>query len=153
MVIANINDEEKEEDNLSIKDKYNFESSKESIDLNEDFEINSLFNDIESESNLSLQSKKSFLSTIMSFVNNSKDSFESIYNNINNVTIDELIKYVIKKHDEGITFDQIKHIIEQQILQLSQNIDNLLNWLKKNQNRQQYVWFLGLFYYHNIIIY
>ena len=60
----------------------------------------------------------------------SKDSLESIFN-ISNVIIDKLIKYVIKKHDEGITFDQIKYHIEQPILQLNHTVSDLLNWLIK----------------------
>ncbi len=69
---------------------------------------------------------------------------------INDITIDKLIKYVIKKHDEGANFDQIQCFIEQQISRIGQTMDNILNWLHKNQNEQRYVWFLGLFYYYNI---
>ncbi|CAI2172547.1 14807_t:CDS:2 [Funneliformis geosporum] len=57
-----------------------------------------------------------------------------------------LIRFVIKKHNEGITFDQIKQfIIKQKIFQN----ENFLNWLK-NQQSSQYIWFLGLFYYYSI---
>ncbi len=97
-----------------------------------------------------MNSKNNSSSPFFQNMNTSGDSLESIFNNINNVIIDKLIEYVIKKHDEGITFEQIKHLIKQRILQLNQSEDKLLNWLIKNQDTSQYNWILGLFYYHNI---
>ncbi|GBC08662.1 hypothetical protein RclHR1_00830013 [Rhizophagus clarus] len=73
---------------------------------------------------------------------------ESIYS----VVADELISYIIKKHDGGITFDQVQQLIDKKILQSNQNSNNLIDWLSRNQNKSQYIWFLGLFYYYNINI-
>ncbi|GBC03724.1 hypothetical protein RclHR1_05290012 [Rhizophagus clarus] len=70
---------------------------------------------------------------------------ESIYNEV----VDILINYIIKKHDRGITFDQGQELIDKKILQLNQNMNNLIDWLSKNQDESKYNWFLGLFYYYN----
>src|SRR4051812_12321701 len=78
------------------------------------------------------------------------DIFELISNNINNIIIDELITFIIKKHDKGNTFDNIKQIISQQVLQLNQALDKFIKWLSIHQDKSQYIWFLGLFYYYNI---
>src|SRR6266511_2953133 len=64
-----------------------------------------------------------------------------------NMFIDELIIFIIKKHDEGIDFDQIKQIIIQQINQIT---GNLIKLLLQSQSKSQYIWFLGLFYHYNI---
>ncbi|GBB89765.1 hypothetical protein RclHR1_16560006 [Rhizophagus clarus] len=73
---------------------------------------------------------------------------ESIYGAV----ADKLISYIIKKHDRGITFDQVQQLISKKILQLNQNVNDLIDWLSKNQDKSQYIWFLGLFYYNNIVI-
>jgi hypothetical protein len=78
------------------------------------------------------------------------DNSENIADNINSKIADELIKYVIKKHDRGITFDQIKRFISQQLLELNHAIEILITWLLKNQSKSQHIYFLGLFYYYNI---
>lgn len=79
------------------------------------------------------------------------DNNSNIIDNINKVA-DELIKYVIKKHDRGITFDQIKQFINQQILELDHAIEKLIKWLLNNQTKTQHIYFLGLFYYYNICV-
>ena len=33
---------------------------------------------------------------------------------------------------------------------MNQNLDKLIKWLLKNQDKAQYIWFLGLFYYYSI---
>ncbi|UZO07701.1 uncharacterized protein OCT59_027977 [Rhizophagus irregularis] len=78
------------------------------------------------------------------------DNNDNIIDNINNKVADELIKYVIKNHNRGITFDQIKQFINQQILELDHAIEKLIKWVLKNQTKSQYIYFLGLFYYYNI---
>ncbi|CAI2186384.1 17301_t:CDS:2, partial [Funneliformis geosporum] len=115
---------------------------------------------IKSENNLSLHRQKSSHSSVLVVrhassnanfhANNlSKDSFEAIF--INKESINKLIKYIIKKQDEGITFEQIKNLIEHKILDFNQTINKLVEWLKENkQNNQEFAWLLGLFYYHNI---
>jgi len=80
----------------------------------------------------------------------SKDSFDSTFNKLNNIIVDKLIAVIIKKHDEGYTFNQIQQLINQKILKLNQFTNNLINWLKDNKDISQYSWFLGLFYYYNI---
>ncbi|GBC08000.1 hypothetical protein RclHR1_07850002 [Rhizophagus clarus] len=70
---------------------------------------------------------------------------ESIYSEV----ADILINYIIKKHDGGITFDQVQELIDKKILQLNQNLNNLIDWLSKNQDESKYIWFLGLFYYYD----
>src|SRR5438046_396092 len=84
--------------------------------------------------------------------NLSKESLDSTFNGINNVIADKLITVIIKKHDEGYTFDQMQQFIDQKILKLLQlnQVANLDNWLSKNQDQPQYIWLLGLFYYYNL---
>ena len=136
------------------------------MDINNDLIIENIpnidqFKIIGFKSNSSSQNQKSTQSDMMDYENissnaifqisnSSKDSFESMFNNINNIIVDKLITIIIKYHDRGINFDQIEHLIEQPISQLNQTVDDLLNWLIKNQNTSQYIWFLGLFYYYNI---
>ncbi|UZO08517.1 uncharacterized protein OCT59_028771 [Rhizophagus irregularis] len=80
----------------------------------------------------------------------SKDSFESTVNNINNLLIERLITVIIKKHDKGYTFDQIEQLIDQKTLQFSQITNDLINWLSINQDKSEYIWLYGLFYYYGI---
>ncbi len=64
-----------------------------------------------------------------------------------NIFINELIIFIIKKHDEGIKFDRIKQVIIQQI---NQSAGELIKLLSHNQSRSQYIWFLGIFYHYGI---
>ncbi len=64
--------------------------------------------------------------------------------------INEIIVLTIKKHNYGNKFDQIKQFIIQQILQTNQCTDEIIEWLSKNQNKSQYIWFLGLLYHYDI---
>uniref|UniRef100_U9U8K5 HCP-like protein n=1 Tax=Rhizophagus irregularis (strain DAOM 181602 / DAOM 197198 / MUCL 43194) TaxID=747089 RepID=U9U8K5_RHIID len=80
----------------------------------------------------------------------SVDSFDSTFYK---TIVDKLIIVIIKKHDQGYTFDKIQRFIDQkisQLNQLNQTVDILINWLIKNQSIIQYVWFLGLLYYYEI---
>ena len=61
--------------------------------------------------------------------------------------VNELITFVIKKHDEGIGFDRIKSVILQQI---NQTTSEFIKLLSQNQREPQYIWFLGLFYHYGI---
>ncbi|GES76052.1 kinase-like domain-containing protein [Rhizophagus clarus] len=90
------------------------------------------------ESIQSIVSEKVSLSSI--------DLIDSIYS----VVAEKLINYIIDKHDKGITFDQIQQLIDKKILQLNQNLNDLIDWLSKNQDKPKYIWFLGLFYYYNL---
>ncbi|CAI2163652.1 19529_t:CDS:2 [Funneliformis geosporum] len=144
--------------NLTIEDKSSIKSideDLENLELSEDINFYNKVN----QSNSSLQSQESFQSDISDFKdkllnsifqveNFSRDSVDSIF--INHITIDRLIEFIIRKHNKGITFDQIKHFIKQKISRLNP-IENLLDWLKKQQNIK-YTWLLGLLYYYNIAI-
>ena len=135
---------EKEEER--VNDKSSFKSSKETIDINKNLEINSdVIVDVEKEkisnktklnstmndAEKGFEYEKSIIS--LSTIENdpsdfrpknlSRDSFELI---LDEIIIDKLIQYIIKKHDEGVTFDQIQYFIEQQILRLGQTMDNSL---------------------------
>ena len=94
-----------------------------------------------------MNSENDSSSSTLQAMSSSRDSFESIFNN---VMVDKLITIIIKKHDKGVSFDQIKQIINQKILKFNQEPNELINWLKRNQDKVQYVWFLGLFYYYGI---
>ena len=63
---------------------------------------------------------------------------------------DDLITFIIEKHNRDITFDRVPQFIKQQILQINQNTEKLINWLTKNQDKSRYIWFLGLFYYYKL---
>jgi TPR repeat protein len=149
-----------EKTNHSLKtDKINSESNKGTIDLNNDLilSINRLnINNIDIYNELISQNQDQVI--VVSNNNSSResgtsvDSFDSTFYKI---IIDKLIIVIIKKHEQGYTFDQIHRIIEQkisQLNQLSQAADSLLDWLIKNQSILRYVWFLGLLYYYNIEI-
>jgi len=94
--------------------------------------------------------EKNSSNAIIQVKNSSRDSFVSTFNNINHPNVNQLITKIIKIHDEGITFNQVHQLINQKILQFNQDADKLINWLMKNQNISQYIWFLGLFYYYSI---
>ncbi len=68
--------------------------------------------------------------------------------------IDELIEFIINRHDDKYidfnNFNQIKQLIDQEISQSNQTAKNILDWLRENQGIKQYIWLFELFYYHNI---
>ncbi|CAI2183654.1 18681_t:CDS:2, partial [Funneliformis geosporum] len=158
-------DNHHKESNLYINNESSFKTDETSeifID-NDDLILEDTFNQFkniiesEPENNSNLQKQKSSLIYIeaknnpyFQISNLSISSLESLelYNN----TINNIIDYIIKKHDKGFTFDQIEDIIKKTLLQFNQTINNLLNWLIKNQDKLKYIWFLGLLYYHNIDI-
>ncbi|GES98902.1 kinase-like domain-containing protein [Rhizophagus clarus] len=162
------NTSKNEEENISLeKSGLVSKSKEEAIDVNvslsieSDLDVNILnsVESIESGSILNLQNQESVPSNVVNENNSldilihsniSRDSFESAFNNINNIIVDKLIKFLIKTHNEGATFDHIQHFIEQQILRFNQPSSNILNWLLKNQAESQYTFFLGIFYYYNI---
>ncbi|GES99200.1 kinase-like domain-containing protein [Rhizophagus clarus] len=152
------------------------ELSKVTVDINNDLNINdSLI--INTKSNLNVMSDLNIISNlnILPSLNNMTNIYENRINSQNHLdnssitsdqtsissvnlidsihgeVTDKLINYIIKKHDDGITFDQIQQFIDKKLLQLNQNVNNLIDWLLKNQDKSKYIWFLGLFYYYNII--
>ncbi|GBC18514.2 kinase-like domain-containing protein [Rhizophagus irregularis DAOM 181602=DAOM 197198] len=141
-----------EEDNHSLE--IYTESNKGTIDLNNELILsnNGLnINNIDINNNLISQNQM-----IIDTNNNSSislisvDSFDSTFYK---TIVDKLIIVIIKKHDQGYTFDKIQRFIDQkisQLNQLNQTVDILINWLIKNQSIIQYVWFLGLLYYYEI---
>ncbi|GET02861.1 kinase-like domain-containing protein [Rhizophagus clarus] len=136
---------EQKDDNLLEIYNLNSSSNEEIIDINHDLilddisSMNLSYAD-DSKSNSSSQDQTTVKSSIIGPETHLFDV------NINNVIIDK----VIKKHNKGFTFEQIKQLIIQQISQLNQSSGNIINWLKNNQDKSEYVWFLGLFYYYNI---
>src|ERR1044072_1208990 len=136
----------------SVEENTSFE---EAIDINKDLSIGGLVTNmitIIEENNSSSQNQVSTivyennLLKLSTYSNSSRDSFDSIFDNINNMIVDKLVTFVIKKHNEGITFNYIKQLIEQRILRLNHPSNNILNWLLKNQVKPQYTYFLGVFY-------
>src|SRR6266540_6099264 len=65
-----------------------------------------------------------------------------------NILIDKLITLLIKVQDESKNFSETKYFIKNCITISSQSIDDVLKWLKENQNKSKYVFLLG-FFYHN----
>ncbi|GES99064.1 kinase-like domain-containing protein [Rhizophagus clarus] len=152
-------------DDLNINDNPDINNdSNTNDDPNDDLDINdysdNILNIIDSLDSLQDQASirsarimgnpKNNQSSISIQTNLSKDSFESTFNNINNIIVDKLIIVIIKKHDEGYSFDQIQQLIDQKTLQFNQITNNLINWLTKNQDKSPYMWLFGLFYYYGI---
>ena len=85
-------------------------------------------------------------------INNDKYNpyISELVNSANNVNIliDKLITLLIKVQDEGKDFNETKYFIKKCITLSSQSIDDVLNWLKENQNESKYIFLLG-FFYHN----
>src|SRR5438128_1546596 len=50
----------------------------------------------------------------------SKNSFDSVFNSINNLFVDKLITYIVKKLNEGYTFNQVQQLINQKISEFNQ---------------------------------
>ncbi|GBC03722.1 hypothetical protein RclHR1_05290010 [Rhizophagus clarus] len=144
------------------KYKSNLELSMVTMDINNDLKTtNSLMSNI--ISNINAMPSLNTMSNICesrispqnhldsSSITSGRESFSSInlIESIYNEVADILINYIIKKHDEGITFDQVQELIDKKMLQLNQNLSKLIDWLSKNQDESKYIWFLGLFYYYN----
>src|SRR4051794_39472568 len=81
------------------------------LDINND---DNILNNINPESSSSSQSKQSTQSNLL--VDSSNASTQTL--DINNINVDKLITVIIKKHDEGYTFNQMKQFINQNISQL-----------------------------------
>ncbi|CAB5366829.1 unnamed protein product [Rhizophagus irregularis] len=134
------------EDNVSLeKYKPNSESSKVTIDVNNDLNINnslilntmpnlntmSNLNAISNTTSLSINvyessnviyesstSSQNYLdSSSIASDRSSVNLIESIYGAV----VDKLISYIIKKHNGCITFDQVQQLIDKKMLQLNQN--------------------------------
>ena len=126
------------------------------IDINKDLSIDSniiVLNNIEkinssSQDQVFMTDPNNISPT--QIANLSRDSFDSIFDNFHEKIVDKLVAFMIKKHNEGITFDHIKHLIEQQILRLDIPSNNILNWLLKNQDKPKCIYFLGVFYSYSI---
>ncbi len=134
---------------------YNSDSAnKEVTDINNDLIIDNIPNNNGIEGIMDLQTYErdimEFEDNLSSISNQIIESSTNIFDYINKMVVDKLIEIIIEKHNRGIVFDQIQQFINQQILQWNQDIDDLIKWLKRNQSKAQYIWFLGLFYYYNI---
>ncbi|GES76006.1 kinase-like domain-containing protein [Rhizophagus clarus] len=64
------------------------------------------------------------------------------------INVDRLITFLIEKRD----IEHIQQLMIKQILKIEQATGSLIKWLLKNQDKSKYIWFLGLFYYYNIVI-
>src|SRR4051812_16208729 len=69
---------------------------------------------------------------------------------INN-QIDKLFILLIKTQNEGKNFKETKHFINKCITISTQSNNVIFNWLKFNQNESKYVFFLGIYYYYNML--
>ncbi|GES98820.1 kinase-like domain-containing protein [Rhizophagus clarus] len=138
--------------------KPNSDSSKVTMEINNDLNINNSLklNTMSDIASLNISAFESMISSqnrldSSSIASNQASSTSiNLIDSIYSTVADKLINYIIKKHDRGITFDQVQELINKKILQLNQNVDDLIDWISKNQDKSQYIWFLGLFYYYNI---
>src|ERR1043165_3137069 len=144
-------------DNANEKGSTSLKTSTSNIDINMDLSIESdiiITNNNEKESSqnqISVMVPENNLSRSVSIQTNlSKDSLESAFNDINNIIVEKLITFMTKKHNESITFDLIKQLLEQQMLRFNQPLNNILDWLLKNQVKPSYIYFLGVIYYYDI---
>ncbi|CAB4472920.1 unnamed protein product [Rhizophagus irregularis] len=146
------------------------ELSKETIDLNNELisndELNISFDSIkENRGSTNEIISKGESNNIMKYENrmtsSESPSNASASEQVNQVTkssidfieflnLDKIISSVIEKHDKGTIFDHVQQLISKNILQINQATEQLIKWLLKNQDKTQYIWFLGLFYYYNI---
>ncbi|UZO18443.1 uncharacterized protein OCT59_009756 [Rhizophagus irregularis] len=182
------------EDNKSTysSEKYGSisKTSKETVDINDDLDINnslilstishiaSLENSNIYESKLSSQNCMDVVEFENTSSSNKSDTLDQISVDMNEsisvAMANNLIEYIITKHDSGITLDdQIQLLIIKKILQSdqnfnylsdtldqqllikriwqpNQNFNNLIDWLSSNKDVLIYGWLLGLFYYYNI---
>jgi len=67
-----------------------------------------------------------------------------------NILIDKLIRLLIKTQDEGNSFNETKHFINQCIFLSNQTPYDIVEWLKENQVESRYIFFLGFIYFNNI---
>ena len=135
-------------DNANEKGSTSLKTSTSKIDINlEDLSIGTdiiITNNIEKESSqnqISIMVPENNLSSVSIQTNLSKDSLESAFNDINNIIVEKLITFMTKKHNESITFDLIKQLLEQQMLRFNQPLNNILDWLLKNQVKSSYIYF------------
>ena len=67
-----------------------------------------------------------------------------------NVLVDKLVELLIKTQDEGNSFNETKHFINQCISLSNRTSNDIFEWLKENQVESRYIFFLGFFYFNNI---
>jgi hypothetical protein len=114
--------------------------------------IPSISSSTRTSSSLSRKSVQSYFDNIPSNTMMSRNPFDWVRSIHNNIIADQLITVIIKKIDEGSTFNQIQQLITEHVSQATDNSESLINWLVENQDKSQYAWFLGLFYYYSIEI-
>src|ERR1043165_9475769 len=105
-----LNDKTMDTNNLLIENITNMIGSKDTLN-SQSQEHDSI--SVETKSGLSIISNQE--------AESSTDSFESTFDNMNHIVVNKLINIIIKKHDQGITFDQIKQLINQKMLKLNQD--------------------------------
>ena len=84
---------------------------------------------------------------------------EKLFNEIFDLTdnieifIDKLIMLLIKIQDKrGYNFIETNRFIGQCITLSNLTPSNISDWLKNNQTKSQYIFFLGFLYYNGIIV-
>ncbi|CAI2175459.1 6465_t:CDS:2 [Funneliformis geosporum] len=65
-----------------------------------------------------------------------------------NTLIDKLINLLIKSQDEGNNFNETEHFINHCIFLSTRNSYEIFEWLKENQVKSHYQFFLGIIYYN-----
>ncbi|CAI2188115.1 17863_t:CDS:2 [Funneliformis geosporum] len=65
-----------------------------------------------------------------------------------NTLIDKLINLLIKTQDDGNNFNETEHFINHCIFLLTRNLYEIFEWLKENQVKSYYQFFLGIIYYN-----
>ncbi|CAB4481405.1 unnamed protein product [Rhizophagus irregularis] len=142
---------EKKETHSRNEDEIISESSKRTKDLNDELMPNSELNSIPSGSNKKFEGSINEIIISKDESNIIKEDENRMASNqkygspsnanasdqVNQVTgssislinfldVDKLIAFIIKKHDNGITFDQAQQLISKQILQTNQTTDQLI---------------------------
>jgi hypothetical protein len=87
-------------------------------------------------------------------INQAEKLFLEIFdiNDSIDILIDKLITLLIKTQDEGNNHNETKHFINHCISLSSQTSNDIFEWLKENQTKSLYIFFLGFFYYNEFIL-
>ena len=60
-----------------------------------------------------------------------------------------MITLLIKTQDEGNSINEARHFINHCISLSNQSSNDIFEWLKENQSKSPYIFFLGFFYYND----
>ncbi|GES75152.1 kinase-like domain-containing protein [Rhizophagus clarus] len=81
----------------------------------------------------------------MDILNQAKKLFLEIFDTKDSVdiVIDKLIKLLIRTQDEGNNINETKHFIDHCISLSNQTLNDIFEWLKENQTKSPYIFFLA----------